>query len=199
MSEVGKKIHTPEERHAVFQEFMAAGLRAGGGQIQRWYEQKAGELGVSPSTVQQWVAREKEKAFFAGAGKKATVHQLLAHEIDLTAVDAMLTLKKGLRAKRHIFRCDKEGNVIADYHEKDWQARNQAAEKILKVMGGFSEKIEITPGGGDTSEMTDAELLEELQKIEARTRRALPAPLKTIGGSDADAERELPQVQDSPA
>jgi hypothetical protein len=127
---------------------------------------------------------------------KATVHQLLMHEVDLTNVDAMLTLKECLGASRRVFRMDKDGNTVADYEEPDNQARIQSAEKILKIGGAFTERIDITArAGDDPAGKTEAELIEELKSIDGRlTRRALPSPVRTFGVDDADVERELPEV-----
>lgn len=191
--------YTPEERRAVYEEFMLAALRPGDGLIQKWYAEKAAALGVTPATVQNWVVREKEKDFFRGAGRKATVHQLLMHEIDLTSVDAMLTLKKCLSAKRRVFRLNKDGDTVADYYDPDFSAQIQAAEKILKIAGGFAaDRIDLSPGDGDASKLTEAELIEELHRVNGQLQaKTLPAPLKTFGADNADVEQRLPEADGS--
>jgi hypothetical protein len=153
------------DHHAVYKQYLAEAPSRG--EKTAWTRRKAEELGVSPSAINYAIASERERDFFDSAEAKVTAAQIIASEMGASASKATRKMMQLLNAKRCVKVHDRDGKLIQSYDEPDLRVQLAAAEKLLKLHGAMSDKVEVVVNQdrAENEEELDARIAELEKKL----------------------------------
>lgn len=153
------------ERRRLYEEFSASGtlMRDAGA----WCEQKSAALSIPPNRLMRYLAAERDLELCQLRDAQSTHAQRVANLAGASLARAIRALDQSLSAEtiRRVF--NREGELVDEFAEPDWAARNSAAEKLLKIHGGFAaEKLDVHQvEPGDPSILTDEQLQNRLKRL----------------------------------
>lgn len=163
---------TPLVKRRIYDEYLAANVQWG--HLEEFCEGLGSRTGISPTRIRAIIAEMREYDNVTLRAAAYTDHQKLAIMCGASMEAALKTLKRNLTAHTKKVITDKEGNVVSEFKQPDAGAQIAAAEKIIKIHGGFApDKQTVTvKDERDPSNMSEEELDAEIRRLQEAARHA---------------------------